>query len=474
MLPVQKPLVFSLKNDSKASTLPGSIRGPSRLKKQPFRSDQQTIVRCILKFDTIYLWVFVMMAFSNLALGQNYDEQKVPAYKLPDPMRGEDDKLVESVEAWARRREQILRAFEGEVYGKGPAREMEPEYKVTEDWTPTLDGKAERKQIAIVFNRKGSTATIRVLLYRPAEHEQAVPVFVGLNFIGNASIHPDPAIRLHENWTIGSEEEGVIDHRVTAASRGKKKSRWPIAQIIDRGYAIATAHCGDIDPDFDDGFENGIHPLFADEYPSAHADDTWGTIGAWSWGLSRILDYLDREPTIDHRRSVVIGHSRLGKTALWAGAQDERFAIVISNNSGCGGAALSRRKFGETVQTINMNFPHWFCSNFKKYNQSEENLPLDQHMLVALIAPRPVYVASATEDLWADPKGEFLSLLHADPVYKLMGTAGLPIDRMPDPDQPVQGTMGYHLRSGPHDITLYDWMQYLDFTDQHFGVTKSH
>ena len=469
MLPVQHPLLLSLKNHSRASTLLDRNREQKRIKKIGCLTNQQTFLQWIINQKIVYRWVFFMMTISSPALGQNYDEQRVPAYELPNPLHGENEKPIESAEAWVHRREQIIDSFEREMYGKSPTQKLEPQYEVTEDWTPALDGKAERKQVTIILSRQGSTSKIRVLLYRPIDHDQTVPVFVGLNFIGNASIHPEPRIRIHENWTIGSEDDGVIDHRATAASRGKKKSRWPLAQIINRGYAVATAHCGDIDPDFDDGFKNGIHPLFVDEFPPAKTSDAWGTIGAWSWGLSRILDYLEQEPKIDHTRATVIGHSRLGKTALWAGAQDQRFAVVISNNSGCGGAALSRRKFGETVHRINTSFPHWFCANFKNYNQREEKLPVDQHMLIALIAPRPVYVASATEDLWADPKGEFLSLIYADPVYKLLGTHGLPINQMPAPDQPVHGTMGYHLRSGPHDITLYDWMQYLNFTDRHFN-----
>ena len=470
MISAHNPYASSLENDFLPSTLLGCSSEQKRLKKHIFWIRLQPISN----LTTVFRWVFFMMTLSAQAVGQNYDEQKVPAYKLPDPLRAKSGHKVDSVEAWTHRREEILKSFEHDVYGKKPSQPIEAQYTVTEDWTPALDGKAERKQVAICMERNESTVTINLLLYRPVDREQAAPVFVGLNFIGNASINPDPAIGLHTNWTIGSEQEGVVDHRATVASRGKKQSRWPLAHIIDRGYAVATAHCGDIDPDFDDGFKNGIHPLFADENPLTRAEETWGTIGAWSWGLSRILDYLQQEAEIDHTRAAVIGHSRLGKTALWAGAQDKRFAVVISNNSGCGGAALSRRQFGETVQAINTSFPHWFCKNFKKYNRREEELPVDQHMLVSLIAPRPVYVASATEDLWADPKGEFLSLLHADPVYKLLGTTGLPVDRMPDPNQPVQGTLGYHLRTGSHDITLYDWMQYLDFTDRHFRAVPSH
>ncbi len=424
---------------------------------------------------SVVLSLMAGMAYGQSDFTPNTDEAKVPEYTLPDPLVMQDGTPVADAETWnTKRRPELLSLFREHVYGRAPAKPEHLHFEVLDNEPQALGGLATRRQVRMSLTEGDDGPTIDVLMYIP-NTGRPVPAFLGLNFYGNHTIAPDPNIRLNSNW-MRSRGPGIVDNRATDETRGTHAPYWPVEMLVKRGYALVTMYCGDIDPDYDDGFKNGVHAAFDEEVTGPLADDAarpgdaWGTIAAWAWGLSRCVDHLETDPDIDATRIAVIGHSRLGKTALWAGASDERFALVISNNSGCGGAALSRRAFGETVWRINTAFPHWFCDNFSQYNNNEAALPVDQHKLIALIAPRPVYVASATEDLWADPRGEYLAAYHANPVYKLLGTTGLPRESadLPPADEPIKtGTIGYHLRTGTHDITTFDWQQYLDFADLH-------
>ncbi|HET6558701.1 MAG TPA: hypothetical protein VFG54_15380 [Prolixibacteraceae bacterium] len=395
------------------------------------------------------------------------DESKVPAYEVPDVLTRFDGGKVKSEKAWVKnQRPAILKRFTDQVYGKVPGKMNISEVKVWETNDDVLNGLGRRKQLSLFFNKDQRNLEVNVLMYLPKTSEK-VPVFVGYNFTGNHAVFNDPAIRLTESWVPNNPSVGIINNQVTEQSRASASNRWPVEEILKAGYGLVTIYYGDVDPDKND-FTDGIHPFFYKNGQTTPGADEWGSIAAWAWGLSRVMDYLETDPSMDAKKVAVLGHSRLGKAALWAGANDQRFAMVISNESGCGGAALSRRIFGETVEIINTSFPHWFCDNFLQYNGQENQLPVDQHMLLALVAPRPLYVASAEEDLWADPKGEFLAAKYASAAYELLGTDGLPVKEMPAVNSPVMGRIGYHIRSGKHDLNTYDWQQYIKFADKHF------
>lgn len=398
--------------------------------------------------------------------GVNYDESKVPSYMLPNPLVMADGQRVTSVRMWMeKRRPELLKLFETNEYGFSPSRPAGMTFRVASVDRNALGGKAVRKEVVINFFGKKDGPEMRLLIYLPKGAARPVPMFLGLNFGGNQTVASDPGITINPGWMRYGW--GVINHHATEASRGVNACRWQLNKILARGYGLATAYYGDIEPDFDGGIRDGVRAFYLHAGQSEPAADGWGAIGAWAWGLSRALDYLETDKDVDAHRVAVMGHSRLGKTALWAGAQDKRFALVISNDSGEGGAALSRRWMGETVPSINTSFPWWFCRNFRKFNNDVNALPIDQHELLALIAPRPVYLATAAGDLWADPRGMFLAGKAASPVYRLLGTDGLGAMKLPGIGQPVMTTIGFHLRCGPHNVTAYDWEQFLDFADKH-------
>lgn len=396
----------------------------------------------------------------------NYDESKIPDYTLPDVLKAKNGSKITTREQWQQtRRNEVLARFETYMYGKVPEGEVDVDTKVMKE-LDALNGKATMKEVRMTFSKNGKSLSMDMLMYLPKSNEK-VPVFLGLNFKGNHTILDDPEISLTNSWIANDKKFHISNNKVTEASRGLRHYRWPVEKIIERGYGLAVIYYGDIDPDKND-FSDGIHPLFYEEGQTQPDKDEWGSVAAWAWGLSKAMDYFEDDETIDESKVAVMGHSRLGKTSLWAGATDERFAIVISNDSGCGGAALSRRKIGETIWRINNSFPHWFNDNFNDFNNNESSLPIDQHMLIALAAPRPVYVASALDDRWADPKGEFLSAYHAGEVYHLFKLEGLPSDQMPAVNKPIHKSIGYHIRTGGHDVKDFDWEAWMDFADMHF------
>ncbi|MFW6289475.1 MAG: hypothetical protein ACOC0R_00790 [Mariniphaga sp.] len=396
----------------------------------------------------------------------NYDENKIPKFELSDPLTSFSGRKIKNSRQWKKiRRPELLEFFTSKVYGKVPGNLTISKWEVVEQSGNAVKGKAQRKQVEVTFSKNGKELSFNILMYLPKNIQKA-PMFLGYNFYGNHSVYHDENIIISEAWGRNNESIGITDHRLSEKGRGVSTDSWQVEKIIDAGYGLATIYYGEVDPDKDD-FSDGIHPFFYNDNQQQPAPDEWGSIAAWAWGLSRALDYLEQDKDADASKVVVFGHSRLGKTSLWAGVTDPRFAGVISNNSGCGGAALSKRQFGETIGRINSSFPHWFADNFNTYNNNEKELPADQHELLALIAPRPVYVASAEEDLWADPRGEYLAAYHATPVFELYKKNGIASTEMPELNQHVQNTVAYHIRPGGHGVKAYDWTQYIRWANKH-------
>lgn len=394
-------------------------------------------------------------------------ESRLPA-NLPNPLTFASGKAVTSPAQWPRRRAQLLRLFTNQMYGRMPPRPKNERFQVYDHDTHALGGLATRTQVAILLNGRKHGPRIHLLLYTPNGIKHP-PVILGINFWGNETINADPGIRISTRW-VESEKNPwvnlscVKNHRATAACRGINASQWPLRLILSHGYALATFYRGDLDRDRKHQYAVSIRS----HYPKLHqGGNDFATIGAWAWGMSRALDFLQQDSAVNGHRVVAFGWSRLGKAAIWAGASDPRFAAVISNESGAGGAKLFHHLAGQNIASLNSEFPYWFCRNFHRYSGDDAHLPFDQNEVLALIAPRPLYVASAIDDHNSDPLGEFLAAKAVTPVYQLLGKSGLPTSLWPPVSHPVIGRVSYHVRSGGHGVTNFDWKQYLRFLNRY-------
>ena len=422
---------------------------------------------------TFIFSLFLLSSLAAVSGGEpddtNYDESKVPAYTLPDPLVCFDGRPVTDPKVWREtRRPEILASFATNLYGRTPAIPTQLRYEgdAANSDREALGGLATRRQVTIRLFAEADAPWIDLLVYLPNQVSRPVPAFLGLSY-GNQGVNADP---------------GIKPSRQTTPTRGENAARWPLELILKRGYAVATFAGADVEQDRHgsgslqkpDGWKEGVRGYWLRKTGRSElTDDEWGSIGVWAWGLSRALDYLENDRSVDAKSVIVFGHSRTGKAALWAAAQDERFALAISNNSGQGGASLAKRRYGETVAASYSLSGTWYCRNYRRFGDNESALPIDQHLLIALLAPRPVYIASAEQDRWADPRGEFLAGRHAESVYALCGLTGLGVLEMPAVDKPVGQRIGYHIRTGDHEITPYDWEQYLNFADRHLKGRNS-
>lgn len=384
--------------------------------------------------------------------------QSFSQQNIPELLMAKNGNTITSVKQWEKiRRPEIQALVETEMYGKVPGELKISEINLLDQDDQALNGKAIRKQIKLTFRGNQKELSVELLMYLP-KGKKSYPTFLGYNFGGNHTVYKDTAIHIAKEWNGAARPRGV------------ETANWEVERLINAGCGVATMYYWDIAPDKED-FSFGIYPLLYTQEQKAPAENEWGSLAAWAWGLSRALDYLKTDKQVDGNKVIVIGHSRLGKAALWAGARDQRFAAVISNNSGCGGASIYREKAGETLLKMNNRFPRWTAKNFKKYTENEASLPFDQHMVLAMVAPRPLYVASASEDAWADPKNEYKSALLATEVYKLYGLKGIDSPDFPALNTPVGATVSYHIRNGKHDILAYDWDEYIAFAKKYIPTS---
>jgi hypothetical protein len=397
------------------------------------------------------------------------DVSELPARSgMPDPLVMLDGSRVASPEQWAERRRPELKAlFEHYMYGEMPPAPASVQATVEREDRGSLGGKATKKEVTIAFGPPAAPK-IHLLLVVPNKRTRPAPVFLGVNFRGNHAALADPSIALPTAW-MPPNGPGVQDNKATDAGRGKDVAVWSIEKAVDRGYAVATFYAGDIAPDHP-GFADGVFPHYVPrgDHPKRGSTE-WGTVAAWAWGTMRAVDYLRTDADLDKARIAVVGHSRMGKSALLAGAFDERVALTVSHQAGCGGSAPSRGKVGEQVKQINDRFPHWFDAEFHKFNDQVDRLPFDQNGLVALAAPRPVLLTNGVEDLWANPAGQFEVLKAADPAYRLLGVKGIGDAEMPPPGTLVGDRLAYHIRPGKHFMGPEDWQVWLDHADKHLG-----
>lgn len=422
--------------------------------------------------SVVFACVVATLAFDQPGHAQTF----IPAAELsshsglPDPLVMFNGERVTSREQWNEQRRPELKAlFQHYMYGKIPPKPVGMQFKSGLKDTNFLGGKATLKLVTISMG-SNVVPQIDLLLVVPNGRKAPSPVFLAMNFCGNHALVTDPRVPLTRGWLYNSCM-GCTNNQATAASRGSQVADWPIEEIIQRGYALASFCNTDVDSDRADASDGVYAWLTKQRTGSASNAPTHnrGCIAGWAWGFHRCVDYLVTDAAIDAKRIAAVGHSRNGKTALLAGAFDERIALAIPHQAGCGGTAPSRGKIGESVKRINTSFPHWFNAEFKQFNDQPEKLPFDQHCLVALMAPRPVLLSNAQDDQWANPSGQFEMLQAAEPVYRLLKAGKLDAKEMPPQGKLVDSALGYFIRAGKHSMNRDDWMVFLSFVDRHFG-----
>jgi hypothetical protein len=437
--------------------------------KQSLVARSMPMLACLLATSTLTSQVQTAPATPNpspdvvAGIPVNYNEAKVGTYTLPDPLTLSNGKPVRNAKTWyLKRRPEIVALFETQQYGRAPGRPADESFDVFDKGTAALNGKAIRKQVTIYLNKDKTGPAIDLLIYLPAAATKPVPMLLSINFGAVQNAVNDPGIKPETVW------DPKTNTRI-APPTGRNFGRIDAEALIDAGFAVSTFYYGDVDPDYPEGFSNGIRAHYLKPGQTDRASDDWGSIAAWAWGMSRVQDYFETDKSIDAKRVAIHGISRLGKTVMWAGAHDQRFAAVIASCSGEGGAALSHRNYGETIAhlTAPTRYPYQFALNYGKWAGFPDQAPMDANLLIALVAPRPLLLQTGNTDNWSDPKGEFLAEVAAGPVYKLLGKQNLGTNEWPSPKQPIFHDLSYYMHDGGHGMVASDWAIYIDFLKQH-------
>lgn len=401
----------------------------------------------------------------------NYTEAKAGTYTLPDALKLKNGQAVKDAMTWSsKRRPEIRKLIEDHWFGRAPGRPEGMTFEVVEQAGSAFDGKAVRRQVTIYLTKDKTGPKMDLLLYLPADAKGPTPVFLNMSFSANNLAVADPGVRVGRRWDRETRMQVAAAPPAAGAAGGRPAPRGlPVMSFLARGIAVATFNKDDVAPDFVGSEGLGVKALYLKPGQTKPADEEWGAIASWAWGASRALDYLETDKGVDAKRVAIHGVSRLGKTALWGGAADERFAMVIASCSGEGGAAIARRNYGETLAHMSAptRFPYQFAGNYAKYGEKVNEWPVDANFLVAMIAPRPLLLQTGNTDKWSDPYGEFLAAVAAEPVYKLFGKKGLGTTQFPAPGEALLHDLGYYMHEGGHGTVPSDYDVYVRFMEMH-------
>ncbi|MBI4892704.1 MAG: acetylxylan esterase [Acidobacteria bacterium] len=404
----------------------------------------------------------------------NYREAKAGTYALPEALKLNSGKPVKDAKTWTKvRRPEVIRLIEENWFGHAPGRPKEMSFEVTDAGTPAYGGKALRRQVTIRFTKDGRGPSMDLLLHLPANAQGRVPVLLNMSFFANNLAVTDSGVKVGRRWDRNTKTQVPAEPPPPPAAGAPARPRFPgfpVEQFLAAGIGVATFNKDDLAPDFPGSEAMGVKGLYLKAGQAKPGDGEWGAIAAWAWGASRALDYLQTDRGVDAKRVAIHGVSRLGKTALWAGASDERLAMVIASCSGEGGAAIARRNYGETLAHMAepTRFPYQFAANYAKFSGKVNEWPVDANLLLAAIAPRPLLLQTGSTDKWSDPYGEFLAAVAAGPVYELLGKQALGTTKFPAAGEPILHDLGYSMHDGGHGTVPADFGIYIRFMRQHF------